>query len=371
MKNSAKVKNMRIIFASHHCCTRTVKEGLALVGQGHEVIFLQWVIGNKSFEPLLPGSKFYQDLDHYEKIMKHIQADVIHCHNFPDDLVTIAKKNTSIPVIYDAHDLNSVYRTDKPELLDAEEAAVEACDGMVVPSNGYKNYIQSRYAFTKPIEVIPPMCNRWMLNFVKEKIKLAPINGIVFEGGVAEMTASGNIVHDWASFRDYRPLVRSLNDLGIPMHLYIADPRYKLLYLSCGAEVTSRLLFNEMLHRLTRYDWGFCGTPTPNQQWDWAMPNKLFEYICAGIPVIVMNAAECAEFVQALEIGIVVKDASEIKERYDEHQALKPNVLKIRETLLMENQITEVESLYQRVLEKTKNGSYYSNADGGLRIRRA
>jgi len=362
---------MRIIFASHHCCTRTVKEGLALVGQGHEVIFLQWVIGNKSFEALLPGLKFYSDLDHFKAIIKHVQADIIHCHNFPDTLVTTAKENTNIPVIYDAHDLNSVYRDDDPELLRAEEAAVEACDAIVVPSLGYKNYLESRYMPTKPILALPPMCNRWMLKMTKAKLKLALVNGIVFEGGIADMTAQGEVIYDWARFRDYRPLSRELNAAGIPMHFYIANPRYKYAYLETGAEVTSRLLFNEMLHRITRYDWGFCGTPLPSPQWDWAMPNKLFEYICAGIPVIVMNAAECADFVQELEVGIVVKSVNEIKARYDEHKKLKPNVLKVRETLLMENQITELESLYKRVLEKANDVSYYTDPDGGLRIRRA
>lgn len=363
---------MRIVFASHHCCVRVVKEGLALMSLGHEVVFLQHTIGNASFAPYLPNIRMYTDLEHFGNIVKGLDPnyiDLIHCHNEPDALIIAAKENTQIPVIYDAHDLVTVNKPMFTNLHPNEQRAVLLCDGMVVPSRAYKNYIEQRYFFAKPIDVIVSMCNEWMLDLIKKKPKLARINGIVFEGGVARIKQNGKLVGgEWNKLRDYRPLVKELNELGIPMHFYVSNPSCAPHYHAVGAEITNFLFFNEMLHKITRYDWGFCGTYYPHQQWDWAMPNKLFEYICAGIPVIVMNAAECAEFVQDLEIGIAVKDVQEIKDRYSEHEHFRENVLKVRENLLMERHIGELEKLYMRVLGKPDYGSDYTDSDRGLRI---
>ena len=359
---------MRILFVSHYCCVRTVKEGLALLSLGHDVIFVQQMVGNLAFLPILPSLRFYEELEQLGRIIKAAKVDLVHVHNGPDDLVLIAKENTDAPVIYDAHDLVSVFKPENAEAALIEAKAIEVCDGMVVPSRGYLNYVQNHYLFDKPIEVICSWCNEWMLELVKNRPKLSRINGIAFEGGVANFDKNGRIVNEWETFRDYRKIVSDLNDLGIPMHIFTPDPKNAPYYHRAGAEVVSGLLFRDMLWKLTRYDWGFCGTPHPHQQWDWAMPNKFFEYICAGLPVIVMNAAECADFVREMNVGIVVKDAHEIRERYDEHEDLKKNVLELRETLLIENHIGELDKLYKRVLEKATDACYSTDPDGGLRI---
>ena len=86
------------------------------------------------------------------------------------------------------------------------------------------------------------------------------------------------------------------------------------------------------------------------------MPNKLFEYMAAGIPILVHNAAECADFVRRHKIGIVVEDLSDpvwladmlgdVKIREECREA----VMDLRGQFIMENQVPTILGLYDEVV---------------------
>jgi len=107
-----------------------------------------------------------------------------------------------------------------------------------------------------------------------------------------------------------------------------------------------------MLKQISRYDWGFCGSPIDHPQWHMAMPNKLFDYIAAGIPVIVYKADESAKFVREHGLGIVIEDLEELAdpEVYGRHEEIRPIVQQIRHDLVMELQAPIIMKIYEQVL---------------------
>jgi len=83
------------------------------------------------------------------------------------------------------------------------------------------------------------------------------------------------------------------------------------------------------------------------------MPNKLFEYLAAGVVPIVMNAKEPAEYVKKHDIGVVVDSIDElcyaVTNNLLYHTYLK-KVMEKREQFLMDSQVPKIIKLYEKVL---------------------
>lgn len=63
----------------------------------------------------------------------------------------------------------------------------------------------------------------------------------------------------------------------------------------------------EVLHMTRDADCGLSIIEPLALSYEYCMPNKLFEYVAAGIPVIVSNTAEQAEFVRLHDLGVVLE----------------------------------------------------------------
>jgi hypothetical protein len=58
---------------------------------------------------------------------------------------------------------------------------------------------------------------------------------------------------------------------------------------------------------LSQHSVGIVGTPYPLSDFADSMPNKLFEYVAAGLPVICINAPEAAKYAEANGLGMGVQ----------------------------------------------------------------
>ena len=334
------MKELNILFLSEHCCIRVIKEGLALLKAGVNIHFCQKRFQNVEFRKIMPQASFWEmQEDLYEKIRGMEGFDLIHVHNEPSWIATVAKQaRPDIPVILDCHDLNSARFGKHNEI---EDAAIKTCDGFITPSYGYKQHIKKFYKCCKPVEVIYSMCNEDFY-FDRQPNRVPSVPGVVYEGGI---TADDRHPHP---YRDYRQLTNVLLELGIPFHIYGANDTWNATYQHLGAYMYPTLPYNEMLRSLSRYDWGFVGPGVPHRAFDWCMPNKLFEYLAAGIPVIVWKSDEAAEWVKERGVGVVIDDLNEIGVLADFHAGYKEKVRAMRFT--MENQIDKLINFYNQLL---------------------
>ena len=339
---------MKIIFAAYNACIRTLKEGLALCGEGHNVIFIQRELANRGMIYVLPLVSFYDgSKEHYvAKLKGYSGIDIIHVHNEPSWLGYLAKEaHPGVPVVFDAHDLNAV----RDDSVDADEVrSMNVCDAVIFPSNGYRDYCLNEFKdiFTtlkdKPTEVIYSMCDDFMMNLPA----LPRVGGIVYQGGT----------YVFVNYRDYRSLADELRKRNIVFYIYHANKDETKDYADTGAVCMPTLPYLDLLRNLSRFDWGLVGSPVKSRQWDTAMPNKMFDYIAAGIPCLVYQAEEAAEFVTRHGLGVVVESLDEIPQIYNQHEYYRKIVQQKRHELTMEGQVNKILDIYNGLLDNRQAG---------------
>ena len=153
------------------------------------------------------------------------------------------------------------------------------------------------------------------------------------------------------TFRDWQEAFGVIKQAGITLRAYtpsaVAADYEAVCELKTPIDV--RLLILEMAHATA----GLCGSPYPDENMKYAMPNKLFEYIAAGIPVICLGKQHyMAEFISDHGIGITVDEAREIPIAYQEIQKgnYRKQVLKVREKFVMEKEAERVRVIYEGLI---------------------
>lgn len=332
---------MKIGFVSHHCCIRVIKQGIALSMAGHDVRFIQNRIANQKLLNILPWVSFYTNELELAAKATNWDLDIIHVHNEPDWMTVVIKDvRPDLKIVHDCHDLETV-RTGKPDKDEAK--ALNIADGLAFSSIGFLRHFDNFYGKDdRPKEVIYSMC---LANFLCLR-KLPRCNGIVYQGGSSVGAPEG-----FANYRDYREITKTLCTMGIPFYIYPAGVEDVSPYRNVGAVVFPPLEYNSLMQQLNRYDWGLVASPIgPQNAFNWAMPNKLFEYIMAGIPVIVLDLNEAGEFVKEHELGVVIESIDDVPKIYDQHEHYRQKVKEKRHLFTMESQVAKIENLYQRVL---------------------
>ena len=104
------------------------------------------------------------------------------------------------------------------------------------------------------------------------------------------------------------------------------------------------------MERIGRHDWGLVGNTIKTREWDVAMPNKLFEYVATGVPVVAMNASHCARFVEDTGMGISVSGPEELGERWREHRDVRKRLFKERQAWSMNAHIHKLEQFYHALV---------------------
>ena len=115
---------------------------------------------------------------------------------------------------------------------------------------------------------------------------------------------------------------------------------------------------DEFQKEMSKCMYGLCVFDVTCDNIRYCMPNKLFEYIQAELPVIVNKDLECvSKFVEDNNIGVVIKDDSDftlavarfkLKLNYDEFLT---NIKKLKKTMCWKNQENKLLNIYKEELK--------------------
>ena len=102
------------------------------------------------------------------------------------------------------------------------------------------------------------------------------------------------------------------------------------------------------MKELTRYDYGWAGFNDAKNKvhLDVCLPNKTFEYISCGLPVLSYPHKTLTEFIEGNNVGFILNNIGEL----EESESICENVLKNRYSFTVENNIERLSDYYLTVM---------------------
>lgn len=354
---------MRVLFLQRQPCIKTLKYAVGLAGKVELAFAYQgrtlnelYGGGDELFErwyPLAPDAE--ADL---ARVIDDFAPDIIHSHNLPDVLTVAAHRVAGgrVPIIHDIHDFQALRKTpyedgfpDPPDLEATERAAVEDSDALITVSDVLMDEIRARYTVPEPNLVFP---NYALLRDLPElSDRQEPADGrpptVVYQGTIS--VCGGHY--------DLRDIFAEVAASGLELHVHAGRepmPEYVLLEekfdnLHLHGPVPS----HELMRVLPRYDLGLAAFNATLNDAHLAtvLPNKAFEYVGCGLPVITQEHKALAAWVRDEGTGLVVDDLARLPEALAavDVDALRARCRENREKYTIEGRIDQVLDLYGRL----------------------
>lgn len=233
-------------------------------------------------------------------------------------------------LIYDTHELETETKEKsykKRFLIIAERLFIYRCDKVFVVSESIADWYANKYNIEKPIVVmnVPVVSNITKTNYFRDHFGISESQRIIlYQGGLSPGRGVELLLNAFKQrvgqdaviiFMGYGPLDKeikqgaSMSDL---VFFHKAVPPHDLLTYTAAADIGISYIQNTCL------SYYYC------------MPNKLFEYMMAGLPVLVSNMKEMSSFVTQYKVGVIIKEESPeaINQAIDEMLAMDLSEMK-------------------------------------------
>ncbi|MEK9735723.1 MAG: glycosyltransferase [Candidatus Nanopelagicales bacterium] len=340
---------MRVLFVQQMPCLRSWKMAHALKECGHSVDF-----ASPDPAPYRPyGLNPAEAYDQIAQVANPLQIvslaekyDVVHVHNEPDEFTRYVLA-AGVPVVHDCHDLMSL-RSDQYDPVD-EAIANRRADGRVYVSQYQRECAEERYGTAgKPTVLVRNLPTKRMID-AERKPKLSAKDGqvhLVYEGGL----------HAHPSLhRNLGPLFIGLAGEGVIVHVYGMGnlEAYRWIEYATGSRVQVHrpVPTLDIIAEVSQYDVGLCAF-TPNDRnrrhLDTALPNKLFEYLHAGLPVVCPRVREMAQFIaERPHMGTIADDAKDVATGAKKMAGMK---IEADPAWVMEEEVKGLIGMYQEIV---------------------
>lgn len=338
-----------IVSMVHHGCIRAQKEALALPRSGYNQHLITGSLPSPSTKDFWKTIIVYPNTNQLQEAIKlHKDADLFHCHNEPNWHVQMVKSfHSDMPIVFDVHDSMVLrYPDGDPRQYSASEKnAMQMADGLVFVSEPMRQKIVNFYGLDTPSVTLESFVPNMFYRYDARDYR----GGVVYEGGVMLKEHANEVAFEYC---DYRDLAKKLFDRGIQFTIYPPETNLEQLKQAFGktAIIEPPVVFDKLCRKLNSFDWGLVGNIYEHAAWQLAMPNKLFEYIAAGLPIVAFNAPTAGEFIEREGFGIQVSSVDELFERWSECKNIRKTIVKKGQAYTMENNIHKLECLYDQLL---------------------
>lgn len=323
--------------------------------------------GEEYFDKVIkvPENKVRSEL---KRILRSLNADIIHSHNAPDFLTVAAiESGINTPIIHDVHELLTLHKTgyhtfDNEKLIKKyafeEKVAIECSDARVYVSDGVRDYVHQKYDVDEEYEMV-------FYNYISQKVlprRFKPILStkeihIVYVGTITSKV--------YGSHYDLREMF--LEIARNKMHIHIYPVRDDEAYIKLSKEnpyihYHKRLPRTTLLKEISKYHFGWAAfyDGLNKEHLKMAFPNKILDYVGAGLPVITFNQHETiARFIRRHKLGITLSDISELDKlkkvvKDGTLNEIRRRAKKLRYEFTVERKIPSLLEFYSKVMEKVK-----------------
>jgi hypothetical protein len=349
-----------ILYVQNASCIRTHKIALAVKNMGYKVY-----LAYSTNSPLQSNSEYANIYDgifpiiSMESLIDFVNKSdfkYVHSSNEPDFL-TVLLTRTNKTIIHDCHDLSSAYKSMTPEEMELERLANVESDGVIYTTEGIRQEALRKFNIEKEKTFVLENLITEELEPTEIKEKKSKMDGklhCVYEGGV--------IGNDSESHRYFEKIWYKIADSGIVVHFYT---NYDLEYcrylesLHPNIHYEGNRTSKELANELTQYDVGLCilnVTPKNRQYLEFASPNKIQEYVNAGIPVAVGDIESQREFVETNLFGSAVDMKGDLKTQITEISQINISKGVLREKgFTLESRIPQLLQFYNECSQRKKD----------------
>ncbi len=356
---------MRVLFLQQQPCIRALKyaAGLRSACDGLRLGFAyqgqslqQWYgTGDELFDEWWPiGADVVGGLN---DAIRRFRPDVIHSHNLPDRLSALALEivDGTIPVVHDSHDLQSLretpYEDGFPEPADPlvlERTAVEGCSALVVVSEEMLDELGARYRLPT---------SRCFPNYALARdLPAALPDPQRRRDGPPRVVYQGTLSTNGGHY-DLRHIFAGMVAGGIRLDIYPSRPApaYAELAGNCpGMRYLDTLDPRRLLRVLADYDFGWAGfnASLNAAHLHTALPNKLFEYLGCGLPVLTTGHNAMVRLIGERGVGIDVAGVDDLAAtlRDVDTAGLRRRVAETRFDFTVEANIQPIVDLYKTLV---------------------
>ena len=275
------------------------------------------IVATQSPANLIPASSAFLHflLRHHRSARRELlrlRPDIIHANDWPTlAAATAAKRKVGSRIVYDSHEFASEEHADnwvwrlvaQKHTRTLEARYIDAADAVVTVSEGIAEALQRLYALpARPIVVSnAPAYRATIPSPPGEPVRLL-FHGIMKRG------------------RGIEALIGAMPRL--PQHhltLRGEGVRYyaeKLRDLAAASGAAARIAFepnvpySSVIQAASASHIGVFCAPRDTQQNRFAMPNKIFEYLMAGLAVVVTADTDLARLVQKHDCGLTAADST-------------------------------------------------------------
>jgi hypothetical protein len=337
---------------SMHGCIRVFKESHILQNAGHTVhhMAMSETFGWNKYET----HTLYGDFETGVRVVQMYDRagiDVFHVHNEPDWIVTMVRRGTDKPIVYDIHDLEHLRHAGGPD--EHELNAVRDCDAVIHTSKYTKAKYDEAHGEKEIDGIVLPKVPSQFLVPEQMAAAYAP-HTLVYQGGLSEVPqreyGSDGVMYE--NYRYYVEMVAGMAMNGFQSFLFSASPLQGGIYEGHGAIVFPAQPWIQLLKAISPYQIGFVGATTHCELMEYSSPNKLFEYVSAGVVPVVMYAKHAAEITENYDFGIVLDVEKPIQGQLDQSEILdkREKLLKVRNSIVMESELPVIEGIYKQLL---------------------
>ena len=330
-----------IYHIARNACIRVMKEVISLRKAKIKTCVLGKSFGHQDMISLVgPVAHWQTEEDLLSTLWGATAEDTYHVHAEPTDQAGLAhfirkSLGDKAVIVLDVHD-SAWGAGQKAHPL--EQLDLDAADAVIVPSTVYQNRLRG----TRASIVIPSGC----LVSPDDGIEtgLPRLGGIVYEGGIG--------INDW---RDYTTLFSDLSDAGVPVFCYSTSSAETVCHYHRTGVVMQFRHYRDLMVQLTRHDWALvCPPDDGNVQWDAARPNKFYESLAAGLPILTYGCKDVAEAITQSHprVGIIFKNRAELVEwakgRTSPNDDWRENCRQwARDNAMMSDQVPNIIKMYE------------------------
>jgi len=257
-----------------------------------------------------PISKYVQSgIDQRMKaVVIEFKPEVIHAHDLETlELACALKNELKIPLVYDSHEIASERNHHSPAQKNRagikEAKFIPNADVVIMVSDGCAEFTSAKYGIALPTVIMntPDFDpTKTQVRDLRKELNIPTGNIVLVHQG--SLQKNRGVEQSIDAIRDIPNITYVI--IGYGQHRPFLEEYVVSSGLSEKVKFFGPVPANQLIEWTATADIGICTIVGKTKSYLYAMPNKLFEYTMAGLPVIASNYPDMGKFVTENKMGI-------------------------------------------------------------------